>query len=499
MAEWTRGAKVGLFAVATAAAGYGIWQFVNPSAGSADGYAVYAYLNDASGLASYSRVMIAGIPVGNIESIKLEGRKARVNLRIKPDVQLQQNAILAKRSSSLLGEFILDIDPGDQPPPLRDGDQIKYVSEPATTDKIMRDLSEIADEVKVITGSLAKTVGSEQGQQDIQATLHNLAQVTDELNRTVRENRASIRQIVSNVENISGRSEPQIAQILDNVRVITSEVRTLVAESEGLREPGVPGEPGAAGEPSAGSLRHTMARLNDASLELKSALTHIDNIAGRIDRGEGTIGRLTTDETIINEVNNVVEGVGDLVGGIARTQTIIGLRNDYNFQSNTIKSYVELRLQPREDKYYLIQLINDPRGLTSFEQIDVDTTNPNQPPHYREIRTVTTDAFRFSFQFARRLGPFTGRFGIMESTGGVGLDVHLLQDRFELAQDLFGFGEQLQPRWRVALHYELIRRLWLISGADNILTNDRRDYFLGLQLRFVDDDLKSILPFAPSL
>ena len=37
----------------------------------------------------------------------------------------------------------------------------------------------------------------------------------------------------------------------------------------------------------------------------------------------------------------------------------MGLRSDYNFLANTIKSYVSLRLQPAEDKYYLIEVVND--------------------------------------------------------------------------------------------------------------------------------------------
>jgi phospholipid/cholesterol/gamma-HCH transport system substrate-binding protein len=65
-------------------------------------------------------------------------------------------------------------------------------------------------------------------------------------------------------------------------------------------------------------------------------------------------------------------------------------------------------------------------------------------------------------------------------------------------QDLFGFGEVVLPRWRMALGYEFIPRLWLLGGVDDILSNDRRDYFVGLQLRFNDEDLKTILPFAPS-
>ena len=146
----------------------------------------------------------------------------------------------------------------------------------------------------------------------------------------------------------------------------------------------------------------------------------------------------------------------------------------------------------------MVEVVYDPRGSTRFEQIDVDTSNPNDPPHYREIRSVTTNSPRFSLQFAQSFGPFTGRFGIKESTGGVGLDLLLFQDRFELRQDLFGFGELVLPRWRVSLGYEFVNRLWLLGGVDDILSGTRRDYFVGAQLKFNDEDLKTILPFAPA-
>jgi phospholipid/cholesterol/gamma-HCH transport system substrate-binding protein len=185
------------------------------------------------------------------------------------------------------------------------------------------------------------------------------------------------------------------------------------------------------------------------------------------------------------------------LGGVSRLQTILVLRTDYQFLASTVKSYVELRLQPREDKYYLIEVVNDPRGLTRNEQIVVETSNPNEPNHYREIRSVTTNSLRFSLMFAQRFGPFTGRFGIKESTGGIGLDTSLFEDRFELRQDLYGFGEVVLPRWRVSLGYEFVHRLWLMGGVDNILSESERDYFIGAQLKFNDEDLKTILPFAP--
>jgi phospholipid/cholesterol/gamma-HCH transport system substrate-binding protein len=85
---------------------------------------------------------------------------------------------------------------------------------------------------------------------------------------------------------------------------------------------------------------------------------------------------------------------------------------------------------------------------------------------------------------------------VKESTGGVGLDLNLLHDRFEVVNDVFGFGINLEPRYRVFIGYEFINKLWLLGGVDYVFDQTRRDYFLGLQLRFTDDDLKTILPFA---
>mgnify|MGYP007060763253 FL=1 len=38
--------------------------------------------------------------------------------------------------------------------------------------------------------------------------------------------------------------------------------------------------------------------------------------------------------------------------------------------------------------------------------------------------------------------------------------------------------------------------IYLSGGADNLLS-DRRDYFLGLGLRFTDNDLKGIAGYIP--
>jgi phospholipid/cholesterol/gamma-HCH transport system substrate-binding protein len=483
VAKVSQAARIGLFVVITAGAGYLVFRTVHKSTGSGGGYVVHAYVNDASGLAKHSRVTIAGIPVGSIEEIKLENGKARIDVRVNGDVTLHRDARLGIKSASLLGENVIVLTEGVGEPNKKDGDEVATMPDSASVEDIKAQVSRIAALVEQVAQQLANSVGTEQGGQNIRAILQNLADATEAVNLTVRENREVVKETLQNIDRITARGGPELQQILVNVRLITEDVKQMMAAQGGK-------------DGQSGELRSTIERVNRAAKSLESALGHIDNVAGRVDRGEGTIGRLTKDEALINEVQGVAEGVNDYVDSLRRLQAVVGLRSDYNFLANTIKSYVELRLQPREDKYYLIELINDPRGLTTFTQTDVDTTNPNEPAHYRTVTTSTTSAFRFSLQFARRIGPFTGRFGIKESTGGIGLDTHLLSNRFEIVQDLFGFGEEISPRYRLWLGYEFIRRLWIIGGVDHIFLANRRDYFLGLQLRFTDEDLKTILPFS---
>lgn len=462
------------------------YRFVSRSAGTGDGYTVWATLPDVSGVAPRSRVLISGVQVGVVERIALVDGAARVDLRIRPGVVLHEDATVGRRATSFIGEYFVVLTPGTEgTPALSDGGQIVKRLDDASLESLQVQLRDILLDVKDVTRAVRTSVGSEEGQRRLETILLNLADLTGSLSATVRENRASLRQTLETARGLTSSAAPEVGKILTNVKQVTEELREVTAKGD-------------AAHPS-GELRRTLERVDRASASLESLLGHADRVAARIDEGKGTLGKLSKDETLVNDVERVVDGVGDFVRGVKRTQAVVALRGDYNFLANTVKSYVSLRLQPAEDKYYFVELVNDPRGKVDIQQIDVDTTNPKDPPHYREVRTTTTNAFRFSFQFAKRLGPFTGRFGVRESTGGIGLDLHLLADRLELSQDLFGFGEQVTPRWRLGLQYEFLRTLWLMGGVDNVMSDDRRDYFFGITLRFNDRDLKSILPFFPGV
>ncbi|MBW2732633.1 MAG: MCE family protein, partial [Deltaproteobacteria bacterium] len=169
-------------------------------------------------------------------------------------------------------------------------------------------------------------------------------------------------------------------------------------------------------------------------------------------------------------------------------------------QAGTIKTYLSIELRPRPDKYYLIELIDDPRGRREMTTEITRSTDPSQPMLVRTDQVALSDAFRVTFQFAKRIKFATFRFGIKESTGGVGLDLAFLNKDLQLWTDAFDFQANVFPRLKMLVAWRFFSRLYIVGGIDDAL-NERprdgvgggRDFFLGASLRFDDRDLRTML------
>ena len=482
MRETWQAAKVGLLVLLGVASVIAVFRFVDEGADT-EGYRVYALFDDAQGLIAKSRVVIAGIPVGNIERISLDGDKARVDILVEEDVTLHEDARVAMRTESLLGEKVLVLHPGDGSlPRLGEGDRIRVVSESVGTNEIMETVAEISENVRAVTRQLERSFGNDEAGNRMESALENLSEALEAVNRTIQANEAVVGRTLANIEETTQAGGPRLVAALANLEQITSDVRGVISDHRPELDTAV------------GEVDDTVTSIRRASEQLEEVLADVRAVTDRTARGEGTLGRLTSDEMLIDEVEGTAEGLNNLVGGFARLQTIVELRSEYNFLANTLKTYFSLRLEPREDRYFLIQLVDDPRGDISVTETQVTRSGSPDPGEYVERRVVRGDALRFTIQLAKRISFATFRFGIMESTGGLGLDLHVWDDRLELNTDIFAFGVQTLPRIRARLAFEIVNRLWVTAGIDDAL-NESFDFFLGLQLRFNDQDLRSLLPF----
>src|SRR5579862_1149024 len=76
------------------------------------GYEVSAVFTDCSGLRPGSPVMIAGVEIGRIKSIRLQDYEARVQMVINSNIALQKDVIASVKTKGLIGEKYIEITPG---------------------------------------------------------------------------------------------------------------------------------------------------------------------------------------------------------------------------------------------------------------------------------------------------------------------------------------------------------------------------------------------------
>jgi phospholipid/cholesterol/gamma-HCH transport system substrate-binding protein len=488
---------VGILAVIVLAGAYSLFMYTGERNAS-DGYLLHAYFNDALGLFDKSGVRSAGIDVGKIESKVFDHNtgKAKIAFRINPDIVIYDNAVVSKRSASLLGEFYLQIDPGTpvdgrsgsprQTRVLKDGDEIRNVNE-ATN------VGEIIEQVNVTLPILQEIL------KDVQEiTSGPIKQMANNANDLVARNSVVLERLLLRVDNIAKHVESVTASESDdvkvtlrNVREISEGLKTLVGKSEG--------EVSATGE----KLRSSVDSLRTSVETLERSLGNVETVTERLKDGEGTAGKLLADDSIANNIEQITEDAGGFVRSLTRLQTVVGVRTEYNYLSNTLKNYFSVRLAPRPDKFYLIEIVDDPRG---FREV-VRTTTQSSDKNLVEETVVknSLDKLRFSLMLGKRFGALTGRFGIKESTGGMGVDFHFIEDRLTLSFDLFDTRSneypRLQGRSTMAIYNH---NLFLIAGVDDVLNQTRAvagggaffDWFFGLQLLFRDEDLKSMLWFG---
>jgi phospholipid/cholesterol/gamma-HCH transport system substrate-binding protein len=101
------------------------------------GYIVYADFPSVGGLKPGASVEIAGVQVGQVESIRLADYQARVALRLNRDVQLQEDAIASIKTKGLIGEKFIRISPGASEKLIKPNGRIREVEAPVDLEELI--------------------------------------------------------------------------------------------------------------------------------------------------------------------------------------------------------------------------------------------------------------------------------------------------------------------------------------------------------------------------
>ncbi len=231
------------------------------------GYVLQTKLRNVSGLMQGDRVTVMGMGVGRVGKMSLQGEEVKVPLRIESDLRLPFDSIVRLRSSSLFGRKEMAIEPGQNPQILKDGDYIAGVYESPLA-AVTSTVGPVGEDLTDVLGRL-KLVLNQEARGNIQGSLSDLRDFTQKM----QEN----------------------GETLDTLLV------HLTRTSSGLKGEDI--------EATLGSLKEATSNLAQVSSSLKE-------IAERMEQGSGTLGKLSQDEALYENLKSLSQDMDSLVRDI---------------------------------------------------------------------------------------------------------------------------------------------------------------------------------------
>lgn len=246
-----------------------------------DTYLVEVRLSSAVGVKSSDPILVGGVRIGKVEAVTLDDLTPIVTLRIDEPFEIPEDSEVEVISRSVMGEKSINIRKGISPNMVPPGGKLEGTAAPGISDMFTQ-----VDSVTVNFRDLLKNANillDPERDKSIKSSLAGLHDLTVELRRTFQRESAQFNRVLANMDslvvnakNLSETEKAKVSSTLDN-------------------------------------LASTSGRMSSMMDELQTTTTALDNIITRIDRGEGTLGKLVQDETLYHDVVGVAANMDRLV------------------------------------------------------------------------------------------------------------------------------------------------------------------------------------------
>jgi phospholipid/cholesterol/gamma-HCH transport system substrate-binding protein len=428
----------------------------------------FAYLPNANGIVKKSTVKMAGIPVGIIHDIVLDDGKAKLLLIIKGDLRLSDDAVLEVRPNGILGDKYVEITQGTPDrPELADNSQIMKTVDQSSFDVVIKQVGKIAADLGDVTAALkGATTGNGSTETPLGRIIKNVESLTADLKDITGENKDRITETLAHLHNISKTIDQFVNDESDD------------------------------------GFKTNFRKMAKSLGKVDHILTNVDEITGKINQGKGTIGKLINDEQTVEELNHAIAGINGMLDTANKFQLELDYHSELIAGGSFVKSFVGVIIQPGPDRYYLVQVIDDPKG--SYDQTTTSTVTNGGAAQTQVTGAVYNNRLKFSAEFAKIFYDLTVRAGIIQNSGGFGADYTFFNKKLRFSTEVFGFGRPEGVDVRAYARYKFYSAFYVTAGGDDLMNKGVGNLdgtgaagFIGAGLDFTDDDLKLLLAKAP--
>ena len=308
-------ARVGLFFILGIALVWVTFQTLNGEKFWKDkGYTLIAGFESLKELKKGDEVRMAGVTIGSVESTRLAGRRAEAVLRIEPTVSIHGDAKATIVMAGLIGTNYIGIDLGTpDAAPLRDGAEIQTTVTP-DINTIMSEIGNLGQKLDGALGSISTAINgdgkspglfqkldklvSDNGD-NVNATVANLQQVTDKLNK----GEGTLGKLINDP-----KMHDELLASVSEIKNAAADAKNFIANAQSIVDQVK------AGKGAVGALVFDQKAGDD----MKVSIANLRAVSDKLAKGEGTLGKLINDDSmfhdaqaVMKKANTALDGLGD--------------------------------------------------------------------------------------------------------------------------------------------------------------------------------------------
>jgi phospholipid/cholesterol/gamma-HCH transport system substrate-binding protein len=244
-------------------------------------YDLYTIVADAGGIRSGDPVQLRGVNIGRVTKFIMIPEGVRIRLEIEGEYPVPVGSRVEIAMSSLLGGMAAEIIPSDSTTMARSGDVLTGRRAEGVFDSAQK-VSDSANELV----NKARKAFNDDTIKNIQTSSTEMHKLLTELRGAAEEQRGELRSLTkslkrsaSGIENAANR--PELERSIARLDTLT-------------------------------------LRLDESTASLKRSTTSLETVMTRIEKGEGTLGKLSKDETLYTNLNDASTNLNKLIEDVRK-------------------------------------------------------------------------------------------------------------------------------------------------------------------------------------
>ena len=433
-----------------------------------EGMRVSAYIKDASGLEHKSKVKMNGVEIGYIDGISLENSHVKLSFFVNQGTHIPKDSSVMVTQDTVLGGKLINISSGSSLEYLNENDSLRNVERLSSFDETSDTVNKAAEEIRLFMVELRQTLDPN-ARKDFKDALREFAEVGKSLREVIAENRKNLHGAIDNFQAMG-------AEFTQTGKTVNERLPDIMARLDSLTK---------RFDNVGGTLDVKLPVAMDKFISLEDNLSNIFQ-----DNKTPLNTALVSAGDFFSSGEQAFKKVDKLLSNFTKSELQFGMNGHYLLSDEYVKTYVDINYLPDPSTYYILSVIS----MDDYAQTDLDG-------NYRAPRIHDNGEFRFTAQYGKRYDDLLFRAGLIESTGGLGIDYFSMKDKLKFTVEAYDFNAENDLRddsahLKFAVRYRFLKHLEMYMGWDNFLNPRADNIYLGFGASFTEESLKYMLGSA---